>query len=70
LAPVRSKILQQGRSRIFHRLLRVSTNGTFILKDGLIRRMSYGRRWLRVRPAGIDTDRAAPVGSPVEQGSN
>jgi hypothetical protein len=32
--------------------------------------MSFGRRWLRARAAGIDTDRAAPVGSPVDQASN
>jgi cytochrome b561 len=42
---------------------------TFILKDGLIRRMSFGRRWLAAQTAS-SRDRTTSVGLPAEQGSN
>jgi cytochrome b561 len=61
-------------SRILMALISLHISGalfhTFILKDGLIRRMSFGRRWLAARAAAIGTDRTTPAGSPVKQASN
>jgi cytochrome b561 len=54
-------------SRILMILITLHMSGalfhTFIMKDGLIRRMSFGRRWAGARAARIDP--AGPVGSPI-----
>lgn len=52
-------------SRILMGLITLHVSGalyhTLVLRDGLIRRMSFGRRWIAARAAGTPIPLSAPV---------